>query len=231
MIDKKNKLNLLTNLVQKKGADFYLLSTTDEFLNEYVPEENMRLKWLTNFTGSNGYALISKKNSYFFTDGRYILQAKKELDKAFKVIDLNQETVADFIFRNFKKTKILVDTKNFSKNFILNIIKKNLTRKNKIIHDQENLIDSLWINKPQENQRPFFFLQKKFSGLDSNKKIKKLRDSLKNQTLIMTSPESICWLLNVRGFDLPHTPLVLSRLIISRKEIVFYVNKKKYLKK
>ena len=231
MINKKNKLNLLTNLVQKKGADFYLLSTTDEFLNEYVPEENMRLKWLTNFTGSNGYALISKKNSYFFTDGRYILQAKKELDKAFKVIDLNQETVADFIFRNFKKTKILVDTKNFSKNFISNIIKKNLTRKNKIIHDQENLIDSLWINKPQENQKPFFFLQKKFSGLDSYKKIKKLRDSLKNQTLIITSPESICWLLNVRGFDLPHTPLVLSRLIISRKEIIFYVNKKKIPKK
>ena len=88
------------------------------------------------------------------------MQAKKELDKAFKVIDLNQDTVADFIFKNFKKTKILVDTKNFSKNFISNIIKKNLTRKNKIIHDPENLIDSLWINKPQENQKPFFFSTK-----------------------------------------------------------------------
>ena len=54
---------------------------------------------------------------------------------------------------------------------------------------------------------------------------------MKNQTLIMTSPESICWLLNVRGFDLPHTPLVLSRLIVSSKEIVFYVNKKKIPKK
>ena len=161
MSNKKNKLNLLINLVKKKRADFYLLSTTDEFLNEYVPEENMRLKWLTNFSGSNGYALVSKKNNYFFTDGRYTLQAKKELDKVFKVLDLNQESVSDFIFRNFEKTKILVDTKNFSKNFILNIIKKNLIRKNKIIHDKENLIDSLWTNKPQEKQKPFFFSPKK----------------------------------------------------------------------
>ena len=103
MSNKVNKLNLLANLVEKKGADLYLLSTTDEFLNEYVPEQNMRLKWLTNFTGSNGYALVSKKSNYFFTDGRYTLQAKKELDKVFKVIDLNQESVSDFIFRNFEK--------------------------------------------------------------------------------------------------------------------------------
>ena len=231
MSNKTNKLNLLNDLVKSKGADFYLLSTSDEFLNEFVPEESMRLKWLTNFTGSNGYALVSKKQNYFFTDGRYTLQAKKELDKVFKVIDINQETISDFISRKFKNTKILLDTKNFSKNFILNLLRNNLPKKNEIIHDKKNLIDCIWTNKPKENQKPFFFLQKKYSGSQSYKKIKKLRDFLKNQTFVMSSPESICWLLNIRGFDLPYTPLVLSRLIVNKKKIFFYVNKKKIPKK
>ena len=52
-----NKLKKLVNIIEDKGADYYLLSTADEFLNEYVPEYNMRLKWLTNFSGSNGVAL------------------------------------------------------------------------------------------------------------------------------------------------------------------------------
>ena len=76
-----NKLKELVNITEDKGADYYLLSTADEFLNEYVPEYNMRLKWLTNFSGSNGVALISRKKKIFFTDGRYILQAHKELEK------------------------------------------------------------------------------------------------------------------------------------------------------
>ena len=70
----------------KTKFDYYLVNSTDEFLNEYTPNSSMKLKWLTNFTGSNGIALIGKKNNYFFTDGRYTLQAKKEIDSSFKII-------------------------------------------------------------------------------------------------------------------------------------------------
>ena len=61
-----NKIKNLVSITEEKGADYYLLSTSDEFLNEYVPEHNMRLKWLTNFSGSNGVALISKKRIFFY---------------------------------------------------------------------------------------------------------------------------------------------------------------------
>ena len=76
-----NKIKNLVSITEEKGADYYLLSTSDEFLNEYVPEHNMRLKWLTNFSGSNGVALISKKKNFFFTDGRYILTGSKRIKK------------------------------------------------------------------------------------------------------------------------------------------------------
>ena len=74
----------------------------------------MRLKWLANFSGSNGYALLSEKK-IFFTDGRYLEQANKELPKNFKILDLNKESLTNF-FSDFKNKKILTDTKCFSKN-------------------------------------------------------------------------------------------------------------------
>ena len=61
-----NNLKLLKKKIKEKKIDYYFLSTSDEFLNEYVPEYNMRLKWLTNFSGSNGAVLISEKENFFF---------------------------------------------------------------------------------------------------------------------------------------------------------------------
>ena len=72
----------------------------------------MRLKWLTNFSGSNGIALISKKK-FFFTDGRYTLQAKKSFQKLFQIKDLSKISVSNFISRNLKKKKLLLIQKYF----------------------------------------------------------------------------------------------------------------------
>ena len=71
-----DNLKKFINQLSLKNVDYYLISTSDENLLEYAPKQNMRLKWLTNFTGSNGIALITKNKKFFFTDGRYILQAK-----------------------------------------------------------------------------------------------------------------------------------------------------------
>ena len=60
-----NNLKTLYSFLKKKKTDYYFVSTSDEFLNEYVPDYNMRLKWLTNFSGSNGYALVSEKKNFF----------------------------------------------------------------------------------------------------------------------------------------------------------------------
>ncbi len=100
-----NKLNDLNFCLRKKKIDYLLISTSDEFLNEYVPDFNMRLKWLTNFSGSNGYALISGKENFFFTDGRYTLQAKKELHKSFEIFDLKEVNIIDFLREKLKKKK------------------------------------------------------------------------------------------------------------------------------
>ena len=221
------KIKELEDIIQNKGVDYYLISTTDEFLNEYVPEHCMRLKWLTNFTGSNGIALISKKKKFFFTDGRYTLQAQKELQKLFQIKDLSRTSIQNFISSNLKKKKILVDTRIFSRSFILELINSSKKSNTKIIHDKKNTIDSIWKDKPKLQSVPFFFLEEKFSGCASNIKIKKIKKEIDNNTLIISSPESVCWLLNIRGYDLPNTPIVLSRLIIRNNTITLYVDLQK----
>ena len=141
-----DNLKTLCSFLKKKKTDYYFISTSDEYLNEYVPEYNMRLKWLTNFSGSNGYALLSEEKNFFFTDGRYLQQAKKELPKSFKIFDLNKENLINF-FAGFKNKKILTDTKCFSKNLIFEILKKLQQSNSKLIHDRKNLIDYIWLEK------------------------------------------------------------------------------------
>ena len=220
-----NNLKTLYSFLKKKKTDYYFVSTSDEFLNEYVPDYNMRLKWLTNFSGSNGYALVSEKKNFFFTDGRYLQQANKELPKNFKIFDLNKENLIKF-FAGLKNKSVLVDTKCFSKNLIIEISKSLQQSNSKLIHDRKNLIDCIWLERPIEQKKKFFILEKKNCGEAFGEKLKKIRP-VDNNILVVTSPESVCWLLNIRGYDLENTPLVFCRAIITKKEFEFYVNKKK----
>ena len=222
-----SNIKALEDIIKKKRADYYLIATTDEFLNEYVPEYNMRLKWLTNFSGSNGMALISKKKKIFFTDGRYTLQAEKELQRIFEIQDLSKISVQNFVSKNLKKKKIIVDTKIFSMNFMLELINSSQKVETQIVHERKNSIDLIWKDKPKCKNEPFFFLDNKISGCSSYIKIKKIKKNIGNNTLLISSPESVCWLLNIRGHDLLNTPLVLSRLIISKKVITLYIDLQK----
>ena len=155
------------------------------------------------------------------------MQAEKELPKIFEVQDLSKISVSNFISKNLKKKKIIVDTKIFSRSFMIELINSSKIAEARIIHEKKNSIDLIWNDKPKSKSEPFFFLENKISGCSSNIKIKKIKKKIDNNTLIVSSPESVCWLLNIRGYDLPNTPLVLSRLIISNHVITLYIDLQK----
>ena len=223
-------MNLLNNLeklqkeISVKKVDFYVLSTNDENLLEYTPNQNRRLQWLTNFSGSNGIALISKKKNIFFTDGRYILQAKKEIDSKFEIIDLQKETFFSYLQSNIKNKKILIDFRIFNINFVKKL--KRVAKSNliKIYHDKKNIIDRIWERKVKVNQKLCFFLEKKISGEDTFSKKEQIFNKNSYDYIILTSSESICWLMNLRGFDLENTPIVFSRAILNKDSIKLFLD-------
>ena len=223
-------MNLLNNLeklqkeISVKKVDFYIISTNDENLLEYTPNQNRRLQWLTNFTGSNGIALISEKKKIFFTDGRYILQAKKEIDSKFEIIDLKNESFFSYLQRNIKNKKILIDFRIFNIQFVKELKRVAKINLIKIYHDKKNIIDRIWERKVKVNQRLCFFLEKKISGEDTISKKEKIFNKNNYDYIILTSSESICWLMNIRGFDLENTPVVFSRAILSKDSIKLFLD-------
>ena len=124
------KITLLRNLLKKEDCNYYLLPRTDKFLNEFISEEDERVKWLTGFSGSFAFVIISSKQNLIFTDGRYINQIKKEVDKkTFKILDVNDKKPILWLKDKIKaKEKVLLDSWLFSSE-IYNYIKKILQNK------------------------------------------------------------------------------------------------------
>ena len=186
VLSHKNKITLLRTLLKKKDCDYYLLPRTDKFMNEFISEEDERVKWLTGFSGSFAFVIISLKQNLIFTDGRYINQIKKEVDKkTFKILDFNDKEPILWLKDKIKaKEKILVDSWLFSsENF--NYIKKVLQNKKcEVFLSKEIFVDKIWKKKRNKINRKIFIREKKYSGVSFKNKIKYVKKILKNKKII-----------------------------------------------
>ena len=101
-----NKIKKLRLLFSKENIDGYLVPKNDFFFNEFVESRNDKLKFISNFTGSAGTALILKKKNYLFVDGRYTIQAEHESGNHYQIIDSEKNSILDFLEKNYKNIKI-----------------------------------------------------------------------------------------------------------------------------
>ena len=161
------KLVELKKIFKIYKLDGYIIPKNDEYFNEYVSKNNDRLKFITDFSGSAGFAIILKNQNYLFVDGRYTIQAQIQSGKSFKIITIPHKFPKD-VLKNKKKLKIGFDPKLHNEkqlNFLFNI--KNIILK----PINKNLIDILWSKKPKDSARPFFLLSEKNVGENSKQKI------------------------------------------------------------
>ncbi len=202
--------------------DGYIIPKNDEFFSEYTHKD--RLKAISKFSGSAGYAIILKNKNYLFVDGRYTLQAKIESGKNFKILPYDNL----FNCKIFRNLKIGVDPKIITKNQI-----KNFFPYNEIKFIKNNLIDEI-IKFKKVADKPFFSLNNKIAGESSRRKISKIITFLKNNNLdhiFISAPENVAWILNIRGQDSPNTPIPNSHLIISRNKKKFLITNKNKVQK
>ena len=115
------KLNKLKRLFKDYKIDGYIIPKNDEFFGEYISESKDSLKYISNFSGSYGFALILKKDNYLFVDGRYTLQAKIQSGKEFKIITIPKKTPSNII--RGKKLSIGFDPKLYTELTINNLFK------------------------------------------------------------------------------------------------------------
>jgi Xaa-Pro aminopeptidase len=223
-----NKINQLRNILNKQNCNAYLIPKNDEYFGEYVPKNKDRLKFISGFTGSTGLALILKNKSYLFVDGRYTLQAKKEIHKDFKICEV-PKIKPHYIIKNLNKRITLgFDPKLFTSSTLKNII-SNSSIKLKPINN--NLIDAIWKNKTKVNNNKFYILEEKYHGENYLNKINKVSKFLKLKDihyLLTTAVENISWLLNIRGSDASSSPLTNGKILFNKNgKIIFFTNIKK----
>ena len=223
-----DKINQLRNILNKQNCDAYIIPKNDEYFGEYVPKNKDRLKFISGFTGSTGLALILKNKSYLFVDGRYTLQAKKEIYKDFKICEI-PKIKPYYILKNLNKEITLgFDPKLFTSNTLKNIISNSLI---KIKPINNNLIDTIWKNKTKVNNNKFYILEEKYHGESFLNKISKVSKFLKLKDihyLLTTAVENISWLLNIRGSDGSSSPLTNGKILFNKNgKIIFFTNIKK----
>ena len=213
----KNEIRKLRNQFDKLNIDGYVVPKNDEYFTEY--SKINRLKIISDFTGSAGIAVILKKKNYLFTDGRYTIQSKIESGKYFKIVNI-EEIINCKLFRNIT---LGVDPKLFT----YNQIKKFFLKNNKVKFISDNLIDNI---KKQRDKKTynFYSLKKNVVGENTSSKLTKIsKFLLKNNSdyIFVSAPENVAWILNIRGSDIPNTPMPNCRLIISKTKKIFLISK------
>tara|TARA_B100001057_G_scaffold293901_1_gene293981 strand:- start:320 stop:2014 length:1695 start_codon:yes stop_codon:yes gene_type:complete len=217
------KINKLRKQFKDYDIDGYIIPKNDEFFSEYAKID--RLRYISNFSGSAGYAVILKNKNYLFVDGRYTIQAKIESGRYFKIIDYIKIINTNI----FKNLKIGIDPKLFTSQQI----KKNFLKNNKVRIINENLVDNI-LKRQNKISSPFYSIDKKITGESHLKKISKIVNFIKKNKsdyLYISASENIAWLLNIRGYDNPTSPIPNCNLIISKEKKIFLVVEKDKSKK
>lgn len=223
----------LRQTLREAGFDGWIQPRADEFQGEYVPASAARLAWLTGFTGSAGVSIILKDKAAVFSDGRYSIQLKEQIDlNVFQPCHLVTNPADDWVSKNLAPGEILAYdpwllTEAEVKRFDAAAAKAG----GSVAAAKQNLVDKIWLDRPPPPATPILPHPLEFSGVDAVKKQEEVANKIAESgatAALLTQPDSIAWILNVRGSDVEHTPLPLSFAVLgSDASIQWFVNPNK----
>ncbi len=216
------RVKALRALMEKQGLDAVLVPRADAHQGEYVPPSAERLAWLTGFSGSAGLAIVTKKAAALMTDGRYTLQAASQIDtKTFEIVD---STAVDWVQWLAGKLSggglVGYDPWLHTGGAIEGQTKSAALKKLKLKPLAKNPVDAVWgKDRPKDPAGPIIVQPIELAGVPAGDKIASLQKTLAEageDAAILTLPDSICWLLNIRGSDVAHNPTALAFMIIPK---------------
>ncbi len=212
---RKQCLAKLREQMRQQNISAFLVPREDAFMGEYVPECGERLKWLTGFSGSAGIAVIMADKAALLVDGRYVLQAPQQIDiSCFDIVPLMQTRLHDWLNENLTEGQIIgfdpmLHTVKQIKDLKKQVSVENIT----YLCLAVNPIDMIWQERPALPAKPVFIHPNKFAGRNCQEKRAQIAAKIKQTektAFLITQPDTIAWVLNIRSEDVPRTPLALS---------------------
>ncbi len=216
----RKHLPRLRKALRAAGLDGFIVPHEDEWQNEYVPPAYDRLAWVTGFTGSAGAAIVLTDEAAIFTDGRYTLQVRAQVDEAlFAYRDLVDGGPAAFLSeRAAKGARIGFDPKLHSPDSLDRLRAAAESAGAVLVPVAPNPIDAVWDNRPALPMAEVAPQQEIFSGESAASKRHRLGEALRESgadCVVLTSPASLAWLFNIRGGDVARSPLPLGEAILN----------------
>jgi Xaa-Pro aminopeptidase len=197
------------------GLDGFIVPRADEYQNEYVPPCAERLAWLTGFTGSAGAAIVLKDCAVIFVDGRYLVQVKEEVDSSiFTVEHLVERPPAQWIESNLPAgTRLGYSPWLHTVDGAERLAKACAEAGATLEAVDENPIDAVWTGRPQPPLGGVVPHELRYAGEDVAEKLTRIRAEIDKHgadALVVSDPHAVSWMFNIRGSDVPHTPVVLA---------------------
>lgn len=233
----KERIEKLRQLMKENKMDAYIIPSFDAHQSEYVAEHWKCRQWISGFTGSAGTVVITLDDAGLWTDGRYYIQAEKQLKdsgiRLFRMVDPGVPSYTEWLKEVLSKGSIVgFDGNVFSVDMVKNMDEvfetKGITLKIK-----QDLINELWKDRPHIPKDLIWVHDIRYAGKSRAAKINEVREEMKNKGAnyyLLSSLDDIAWLLNIRGLDVQNNPVVTSNVIIAEDKCYLFIDASKVTK-
>ena len=229
----QDRLALLRQVMAENGIDFYMMPTADFHNSEYVNDYFKVREYFSNFSGSNGTLLVWQEGAGLWTDGRYFVQAKKQLAgttiKLFRMLDEGVPTIEEFLKEQMKEGQTLgfdgrvISVQNGKK------YEKALEEKKITFTYEKDLAESIWTDRPSFPAGKVTVLEEEVVGKSVEEKLKEVREKLKEEgakCFLLSKLDDLMWLFNIRGCDVECNPVAMSYAYLTEEETVLFIQDK-----
>ena len=233
-MDIKSRLNKLREYMQEYNIYAYIIPSSDNHQSEYVGDYFKSRQFISGFTGSAGTVIVTLEEAGLWTDGRYFIQAEKQLEgtgiKLFKMGEEGVPTTDEYLYQSIPEGKVLgFDGRLISAKEGSTLADK-LANKNITIEYNYDLVDRIWEDRPSLSTKSAYLLEEKYAGETFSSKLARLREVMKEngvQNHVITTLDDIAWLFNIRGRDVLYTPVVLSYALITLNDVYLFIDENK----
>ena len=219
-------------LLKRKNIDYYIVPTDDDHQSEVVGEYYQARAYLSGFNGSAGTLLVKQDAAYLWTDGRYFIQAAKQLEDGIELMKMGQKgvpTLIEFLSQDVKDGSLIAfDGQTMNTQFVLD-----LESKLDVNYDIEcvDLLDEFWTDRPERSHEKAYIYDIKYHGLSTHEKIEIIQEYMKENNCsshIITPLDDIAWTFNIRGSDIPCSPTALAFALITLDQSYLYLQQGTY---
>lgn len=227
------RIKLLQGKMESEHIDYYIIPTADYHNSEYVSDYFKVREYFSGFTGSNGTLVVSRNEAGLWTDGRYFVQAEKELAGSgitlFRMQEEGVPTIKEYLKQHMKEGEVLgFDGRVIDASYGREL-ETALGHIKTAFRYEEDIAGNLWTDRPKMPCEPAIILSEKICGQSVSDKLKQVRDVMCEKQCgahLLAKLDDLMWLLNIRGADVECNPVALSYGYLTMTECYLFIQEK-----